>query len=158
MIENSSDTGWRDDDAPLLAALAEAVAAEEPVPPEVVAAAKAAYTWRTVDAELAALTYDSLAETELSAQVRSALTSERSLSFEIGDLCLDVDVTGDRLLGQLTNPRPARVTVETPAGPASVVSAGESGFFSTQRPAAGLIRLRVDVAGAAPLVTPWIRL
>ena len=158
MIENSRDTGWWDDDARLVAALAEAVAAEEPVPPEVVGAAKAAYTWRTVDAELAALTYDSLAETEVAARVRSVLTSDRSLSFEIDDLSLDVDVTGDRLVGQLTDPRPAQVTVETPAGPASAVSAGESGFFSTQRPAAGLIRLRVDVPGAAPLVTPWIRL
>ena len=45
-------------------ALARAVQAIEPVPADVVAAAKASFTWRTIDAELAELTFDSVADTD----------------------------------------------------------------------------------------------
>ena len=51
---------WGDDDH-LLAALGEAVRAARAVPPEFTAAGQAAFTWRTIDAELAALTFDSAA-------------------------------------------------------------------------------------------------
>ena len=42
----------------------------EPVPADVVAAAKATFTWRTIDAELAALTFDSVADADALAGVR----------------------------------------------------------------------------------------
>ena len=49
-------------DERLLAALRELFDRSTPLPPRVVEMAKESYTWRTVDAELAALTSDSLVD------------------------------------------------------------------------------------------------
>ncbi len=48
------------DDEQLLAALKESLRARQAVPPEFVEAAKNAYAWHNIDAELAQLTYDSI--------------------------------------------------------------------------------------------------
>jgi hypothetical protein len=48
---------------PLLEELRRIASFVEPVPPETVAAARAAFAWRTIDAELAALVHDSLVDT-----------------------------------------------------------------------------------------------
>lgn len=146
---------WQDD-ATLLAALADAVADEEPVPPDVYRSATAAYTWRTIDAELAALTHDSREETDRLVGVRSTAT-DHTLAFQLRDLHLEVDVTADRILGQVVAPGPATVTLQAEAGTLRTVGTGDSGFFSMERPAPGSIRLRVDVAGAPSFVTPWFR-
>ena len=50
--------GWTRDDAGLERALAEAVLAAREVPPQFRVAARAAYDWRTLDAELATLARD----------------------------------------------------------------------------------------------------
>ena len=47
---------------PLLAELADVIEHADPVPASVLVAAKAAFTWRTIDADLAELVADSLAE------------------------------------------------------------------------------------------------
>ena len=49
--------GW--DDEALLAALRQALRARQAVPAEFVEAAKNAFAWHNIDAELAQLTYDS---------------------------------------------------------------------------------------------------
>ncbi len=59
--------GW--DDEQLLGALREAMRAREEVPPGVVEAAKGAYAWHNIDAELAQLTYDSSRDESLLGQV-----------------------------------------------------------------------------------------
>ena len=48
------------DDEQLLAALRQAIDARRAVPPGFVQAAKDAFTWHDIDAELASLTYDSV--------------------------------------------------------------------------------------------------
>ncbi len=55
---------WWSDDDQLLEVLRDALTTAREVPPGLVAAGKAAYSWRTIDAELAALTYDSAWEGE----------------------------------------------------------------------------------------------
>ena len=52
---------WMDDDQ-LLAALGEALRSERGVPAEFIAMGKAAFAWYGIDAELAALTYDSVSK------------------------------------------------------------------------------------------------
>jgi hypothetical protein len=52
------------DDEELLAALREALAERQAVPPEFVEAAKNAFAWHNIDAELAELTYDSSRDAE----------------------------------------------------------------------------------------------
>ncbi|GAB3955588.1 hypothetical protein GCM10029976_098820 [Kribbella albertanoniae] len=53
-----TETDWNDD-GQLLEALRDALVTEQEVPRAFVEAGKAAFAWRTIDAELAALTYDS---------------------------------------------------------------------------------------------------
>src|SRR3954471_11304839 len=104
---------WTDEE--LLAELAEALRAEQEVPAALVDSGKAVWTWRTVDAELAALTYDSAAETahgELAlirseaapgerARPRAEAAPLRSLTYASTHFIIDLEVTRDALLGQV---------------------------------------------------------
>lgn len=90
----------------------------ESPPPEAVEAAKALFTWRTIDAELAALVFDSIeAGTAEPAGVRAA-GQPRILTFEADDLTVEVEVDetpgARRLIGQLTPPGPADLELRTP--------------------------------------------
>ena len=54
--------GWWDDDEELLALLRDALAEQHDVPARFVEAGKASFAWHSIDAELAALAYDSVAD------------------------------------------------------------------------------------------------
>src|SRR3954463_16657423 len=106
-----------DDDAITEAELRAIFSHLDPVPPLLDDAARTAFTWRTVDAELADLMRDS-AEEEAGALVRSG-GGPRQLSFESPRLgvALEVVPPGDRerrLEGQLLPPAAMTVTVERP--------------------------------------------
>ncbi|OLT11020.1 hypothetical protein BJF78_27985 [Pseudonocardia sp. CNS-139] len=98
-----ADVAAEPDDDALLAELAEAIRPWTVPPPEVLEAAKQSFTWRTIDAELAALTYDSLLD-DGPVAVRSG-GQARILSFEAGPLTIEVEIDATpgarRLLGQL---------------------------------------------------------
>lgn len=101
-------TPEHDDDA-LLAELGEVLRMYDPPPAEVTAAAKELFTWRTVDAELAALTFDSLLDDEPAA-VRSTAVEPRLLTFEADGIAVELEVetdpdAGRRLVGQVVPPR-----------------------------------------------------
>lgn len=105
-------------DQQLLDELRGMVARLDAPPPEVAEAARAAYSWRTVDAELAALTYDSLLDDRALAGVRGP-GGPQMLSFESPEVTIDVEIAvepGDRrrLLAQLAPPQAAQVEVRTP--------------------------------------------
>ena len=108
-----SDDTVTDDE--LLAELASVLSTVAGPPPEFVDAAKGLFTWRTIDAELAALAYDSI-ETG-TAGVRAA-GQPRILTFEADDLTVEVEVDetpgARRLIGQLTPPGPADLELRTP--------------------------------------------
>ena len=59
-VRAHESTAW--DDEELLAALRQALRARQAVSPGFVEAGKGAFAWRTIDAELAQLTYDSLVD------------------------------------------------------------------------------------------------
>jgi hypothetical protein len=82
----------RSTDDELLAALGRALQQQEPVPDEVLAAAKATFSWRTIDAELAALTFDSVTDADALVGVRGS-GGPRALTFEYGDLVVEVEVS-----------------------------------------------------------------
>lgn len=68
------------------------------VPAAVVAAARASFTWRTIDAELATLAYDSA--DDLVGSVRGS--GPRLLTFGGGDgVSVDVELDGSTLLGYM---------------------------------------------------------
>jgi hypothetical protein len=143
-----------DDD--LVRALARAVAVHDPVPPELVTFAREAFTWRTVDAELAELAADSW-ETA-GAGLRGA-ADVRLLSFSAGHQQLDVELLTDgpsrRVVGELSPGRPARVVLEH-AGGSLTEDADELGRFLLSGVPAGRIRVRCEPLDGPAIITPWL--
>jgi hypothetical protein len=78
-------------DEHLLHVLRAAARAIDPVPPEAVAAAISSFTWRTIDAELALLSFDSATQEDALAGVRG--DGPRLLSFEADGVVVDLEVT-----------------------------------------------------------------
>jgi hypothetical protein len=143
-----------DDDERLLAELGEAVRVYEGAPDDVIAAAKDLFTWRTVDAELASLTFDSLLDDEPAA-VRSTAVEPRVLTFEADGLAVEVEVDTDperRLVGQLVPAQPAELELITPQRRVRA-TADRLGRFVVPLPAEpSRVTLRV-VAGGGRVVT-----
>lgn len=139
----------------LRAMLAEA----DPVPHEAMVAASATFAWRDMDAALAALTSDSLAELPL-ATVRG--TPPRLLSFATDDVTIDLEVTAEagtvRMLGQLTPARAADVVVEY-AGGAQDGRADAMGRFSIDGLPVGWLRVAVTTGDDEPVRshTEWFK-
>lgn len=151
-------TGPWDDDDTLLAALGDVLRADPPA--EVIEAAKDLFTWRTVDAELAELTYDSLLDAAPAA-VR-AIDQPRILTFEADGLAIDVEVdagpTGRRLVGQLV---PAQVVELELLGQDSAVSAVSDalGRFVVALPGArSRLGLRIRLADGRTVGSNWLML
>jgi hypothetical protein len=131
----------------------------DPVPQLLSDGARAAFTWRTVDAELAELMRDSAeAEEEAGSLVRGG-HGPRQLSFESPRLGIELEVveTGPRerrLDGQLLPPASALVTVERPGEDGLSVQADELGRFSLDGLRAGVVRLHVALRGTQ-IAIPW---
>lgn len=149
---------WSDDDR-LLAELGAAVRDADEVPESVLRAGKAAYAWRTVDAELAELRLDSgLAEP---AGFRREPTGgpeglePRTLSFTARDMSIEVEVHPDAVRGQLAPSQPATLLVRVEDGPTSTVPVDELGWFVIQPVPDGRFRLHVRTAAGA-VITDWI--
>ena len=144
------------DDEALMAELAAAVAEEASVSERRRTAAKAAFTWRTVDAELADLLHDSALDA--GAAVRSTGSAPRTLTFARGAVTLEIEVDDDSLLGEVVDEDPARgpatVTLQRPDGGDRSAETDASGFFRFENVAAGPARFVVTRAGWS-LTTPW---
>ena len=130
------------------------------VPEDVDEAARAAYTWRTIDAELAELTRDSLLESE-PAGVRGG-DGARLLSFESARLSVELEIAdlgraGRRLVGQLVPPGPAAIVVDHAGGRVDA-EADELGRFVIDGLRPGPARVRCRVADGAEIETEWTQL
>jgi hypothetical protein len=141
---------------PMFATLRNVIDRADPVPQAVVDAARAAYTWRTIDAELAELTADSAMTT---AGVRST-SAPRLLTFEGSGIEVEVEVadTGPtrHLSGQVVPMGPAQITVRWSGGTREA-TADELGRFAVDRVPAGSVSLAILRTGAdQPIVTSWI--
>jgi hypothetical protein len=147
---------WDDDN--LLAALRAAMRARSQVPPELVQAGKSIYAWHTVDAELAALTFDSDREPEAAAGTRSESASIRALTFSSAHLTIEVEVTENSLIGQVVPPREGTLEAQTRDGAASTAPVDGIGCFSMEPIPPGPFRLRYRNQEAADVVTSWITL
>jgi hypothetical protein len=143
------------DDEQLLVALRAALDGVDPVPDTVVAAGRDAFAWRTIDAELAALSYDSLLDDKELAGVRAGGESARMLTFEAHQLTVEVEVEHGRLIGQLVPPQSGEVEVRH-AGGSLTVQADEIGRFVAEPVARGPFSLRCRTASATAIVTDWI--
>jgi hypothetical protein len=146
-------SGDTNDDAQLEEALRRAAALVDPVPASLMEVAVEAFRFRTVDAELAELTFDSLAGT---AAVRGPAQA-RVLSFGGPDSGLDLEITAAgpsrRVVGQVTPPTHAVVEVRGD-NPVSVTTDSLGRFIVDQVPPGPLsFRCRI---GDALFTTEWV--
>jgi hypothetical protein len=121
------------------------------------------FTWRPIDAEVAELAYDSVADRSLASAVRGS-EGTRLLTFEAPGLTLEVEVTalGARrhMIGQLLPNRQARVMVRHQDGIATV-DADRFGRFRVEDLPSGPGSLRCHLGGehaGTPVVTDWVTL
>ena len=150
----------------LLDVLRDVLRSTDAVPPEVVAAAKESFTWRTIDAELAALSYDSLLAGELSGT--RGHVDARTLSFEFGQVTVEVEVEvevedgdgGCRLVGQVAPRVPESVEVhQVDTSEVKVAQPDQFGRFTFDGIESGAVRLLLRFApadGPAMLLTEWV--
>jgi hypothetical protein len=141
---------------PLLRELRDVVDKADPIPDHVLAAAKAAFSWRTIDAELAELVNDSL----VAGGAVRATDAARLLTFRGAEVEVEVEVaeTGAtrRLTGQLVPAGSAQVTVRWASG-AIEVDADEFGRFTALGVPATSVRVEVRrSAETPPTVTSWV--
>ena len=133
----------------------------DPVPPGLVEAGVGAFAWRTIDADLAELVFDSLVDQDEAALVRGDQAG-RLLSFRAGTLTIEVEVTATgpsrRLMGQLMPPQRGDVDIRH-GDSTTTVEADELGRFSAGPLPAGPVSLRCRPGSAPdqpPIVTEWI--
>jgi hypothetical protein len=139
------------DDEGLMEELARAMGQAAAVPDHRREAARAAFSWRTIDEELLALTHDSLELAD--AAVRSAI-DVRTLGFESDGLSLEIEVDGDRVVGQVLDADVDELVVESVDDGSQTAPVDSSGIFSVVVPS-GPVRFAVRVDGV-PRHTPWI--
>jgi hypothetical protein len=148
--------GW--DDEALLAALRQALRARQAVPAEFVEAAKNAFAWHNIDAELAQLTYDSTRDADLVPSMRTEAASIRALTFTSAHLTIELEVTPDSLLGQIVPTQAATIKVQSRAGLETAVSADEIGCFMIRPIPPVPFRLHCRTGAGIDVLTGWITL
>jgi hypothetical protein len=157
---DSQAPGTPDDDE-LLAALREVAARVDPVPDDVVLAARSAIAYRRMDAGLAELLYDSAVAEDRLAGVRGDDGGWRQLTFEGPGVTIDLEVVPEggrrRVNGQLVPPGVADLRLRHPGGEIET-TADELGRFSAEGIRPGPLSIRLERDGADPLriETGWV--
>jgi hypothetical protein len=130
------------------------------VPRAVTDAAKAAFGWRRIDAELAELLSDSALDAEPALARGEALV--RSVTFSAGRTIVELEIHQDRarrtLLGQLSPAATWTVEVQQADGSAAAESVRSDllGRFRVALEHGGTIRLRLSGTNDAVIETAWI--
>lgn len=142
-------------DDELLGLLGQALATADPVPEHVLDGARAAFTWRTIDAELAELVFDSAEDL---AGVRAG-DANRQVTFKAPGVEIEVMLIENgsrRLVGQLVPPSEQRVEL-VGAETVSTTDSDRLGRFTFDELAPGPVRLVVlDADGARIVQTEWV--
>jgi hypothetical protein len=134
--------------------------AADPVPELVLETARAAFTLRTLDAELAELVHDSAVDPDLVLVRGPGDADVRMLSFEHGSVAVDLQVSetaaGRELLGLVTGAA-GDVEVEQ-AGGRTTVPLDDAGRFVVQGLATGPVRLHLHAEDGTAITTSWVTL
>ncbi len=132
----------------------------DPVPAQLLRGAVEMFDWRTIDAELAELVFDSV-DARAAVLVRGS-DQHRLLTFSAGDLGIELELTGTAaargITGRLIPAQPAEIEIRC-ADRQLTVAADALGRFSAAWPGSGPLSLRCRPAGgkaARQVVTEWI--
>jgi len=146
------------DDDRLLRELGTAVRDAGQVPESFLAAGRAAFAWRNVDLELAELTE----LTELTAPAPVAVRAEPapllSFTFAARDLTIEVEASGEALMGQVVPARPGRIELRPAHGPTRDEPVDEVGWFAFRPPPSGMFRLYLHTTDGRQILTEWVTL
>lgn len=142
-----SDAG----DRSLFSQISDAFDDVEPIPARLTDAAKAAFTWRRADAELAELLFDS--STDELVGIRGTTSDRRSFRFGHGEFVIRVHLTPATLIVMVEPPLSVscRVETEEQTDEHRTDDYGELVVAAPELPA----RIGVDLPVGA-VVTPWI--
>jgi hypothetical protein len=144
------------EDDRLLAELQEALRAAEDVPARFVAAGKAAFAWRTIDADLAELSYDSLDDEQTRLATRTEDATVRALTFVSGQLTIELEITAESVLGQVVPAQPGQVFLQIGTGRQVTGVIDEIGCFAVEPVPAGPFRLFCRTVDGTEVRTGWI--
>jgi len=149
------------EDEALLERLRAICAEVDPVPDLVFQAARAAFTLRRLDAELAELVLDSADEPAGAVAVRAAgLADIRMLSFTAGPLRVELQVTerdnGRHLVAQVIGVELAAAALETETARRELDT--DDGVLIVEQVPAGRIRFHLSTRPGPDYVTSWIQL
>jgi hypothetical protein len=146
------------DDEQLLAALREALEADEAVPPEFIELGKSAFAWHNIDAELAQLTYDSSHEPQAAMSLRAEAASIRALTFTSAHLTIELEVSEDSVLGQVIPAQAGMIEIQGREGTTATIAADEVGCFLIRPIPDSPFRLRFHTADGSDILTGSITL
>lgn len=135
--------------------LAQALRSADPVPEHVTRAAREAYTWRTIDAELAELVFDSAKQEPIG--VRSGEAS-RQVTFRAPGVEIEMMVMAEgtrRLVGQLVPPQQAVVELRRGESVRETATDGLGRFSFVDVPT-GPIQVAVVASDVSRVVTEWM--
>lgn len=117
------------------------------------AAAQAAFTWRTIDEELELLSATDVSELGL---VRGAEEPiGRTLEFAGRSISIELEIGPDLIVGQIYPVQSAHLTLITQAGSDAELECDDVGCFTFPRPRLGAFRLRCTASDAG-VITDWI--
>ena len=113
----------------------------------------AAFTWRTIDDELAraSLVFDSLVESTTRAAIDD---SAQLLVFEADSITLEIEINPGHITGQVVPPTMGTIELQTPDGVAGRTTVQDFGSFRIEVHTRGPIRLRLHGPNASA-VTDW---
>src|SRR5262249_2454771 len=112
---------WSDEE--LLRELRAALA-ESSVDESLIRSAQAAFSWRTVDAELEVLgLVDAFHDGDALVRDNGGADARRTLTFQGERLSVEIEIDEEGIVGQLTPPQPGEVTLVTPGGPQATAQA-----------------------------------
>lgn len=125
----------------------------DPAPSDISDFAKAVYGWRSIDAELATMAFDSSAAGALSG-VRSSVTT-RMISFESDNWTVDIEFNAERgrLVGQVEPARRVHLELRTSKGTLEQ-EADEAGRFAFEGLTSGPVSLVLRLDGET-VKTEW---
>ncbi len=150
-----SSQWWTDDDQ-LLELLRDALRTTREMPAGFVDVGKAAYAWRTIDAELAALTYDSAWDAEELTLTRAESAMLRTLTFSSDALTIELELTPHEVLGQISPPQGGTVRLATDSEDVGTTPIDDLGFFILRPAPNHPFRLVCQIAVGVTVLTGWI--